>query len=169
MGILYRSFWRVGVMLQLNSRYLIPLLVALSAVSAIAQGANFGQLTLALGFNRETAVVTGHTSGSYSLSSIANRDRSNNRCLGFGDPNPDHVMILENDFSHLKLQVSSGGKDTTLLIQGPNKQTIRCGDDTRENQDASIDDMNWKAGTYKIWVGSLEPGKRWNYRLSAQQ
>ena len=78
-------------------------------------------------------------------------------------------MILENDFSHLKLQVSSGGKDTTLLIQGSNEQTIRCGDDTRENQDASIDDMNWKAGTYKIWVGSLEPGKHWNYRLSAQQ
>ncbi|MGK7876750.1 MAG: hypothetical protein AB4426_26720 [Xenococcaceae cyanobacterium] len=157
------------MILQLNSRSLIALMVALSAAPAIAEVANFEPLTLALGFNREKAVVTGHTGGSYSLSSIANSDRHNKPCIGYGDPHPDHIMILENDFPRLKLQVDSGGEDTTLVVRRSNESTIRCDFGTTDNKDASIEDTNWKAGRYEIWVGSIEAGQRWNYRLSAQQ
>ena len=154
-------------MLQLTCRSWIAIIALLSAAPAIAGGANFAQLTLALGFDRAAAVVIGHTGGSYSLSSIANRDSRNNTCIGYGDTTPDHILVLKDNFPKLTLQVDSGGKDTTLVVRGQGK--IRCGDDTGDNKDASIQDKNWQAGTYEIWVGSMEPGKHWNYRLTAQQ
>lgn len=155
-------------MLALNSRYWVPLIITLSSAPTLAQGANFDSLTLALGFDKSKAVVTGHTEGSYSLSSIANSDRTNQPCIGYGDPNPDHILVLESDFSKLKLKVDSRGKDTTLVIRGPNRNTIRCSFGTPDHPDAQIEDNNWQAGKYEIWVGSMEPGQRQNYSLSAQ-
>lgn len=152
----------------LNRRYWFPLLIILGAAPAIAQEANFGQLKLASGFDKITAVVSGYTSGSYSLSSIANTDRYRRPCVGYGAPNPDHILVLENDFPKLALQVDSGGKDTTLVIRGPDKNTIRCNFGTNDSQDARIEDSDWKAGRYEIWVGSMKSGQRLNYRLSAQ-
>ncbi|MGH2413056.1 MAG: hypothetical protein ACRDEA_05075 [Microcystaceae cyanobacterium] len=156
-------------MLALNSRYWIPVIIMATTAPALAQVANFDSLTLALGFDKSTAVVTGHTGGSYSLSSIANRDRTNKPCIGYGDPNPDHILILESDFPKLKLKVDSRGKDTTLVIRGPNSNIIRCSFGTTDNPDAQVEDTNWQAGNYEIWVGSIEPSQRWNYSLSAQQ
>ncbi|MBZ8182618.1 hypothetical protein [Oscillatoria salina] len=155
-------------MLKLNSSKIIAAIAGLICVPAIAQAANFDQLILAASSGNDSRTVTGHTGGSYLLSAIANRDRHNNPCVGFAAPTPDHTMVLEQDFSTLKLQVNSGGKDTTLVVQGPDN-TVLCGDDTGSNKDASIEDTNWKKGTYKIWVGSFEPSKRWNYTLSAQE
>lgn len=145
-------------------------IATLSAGSALANKANFEKLTLSPGFEASTGVVSGFTGGSTSLPAIvANRDRQNNPCLGFGDPTPDHVMELKRDFSRLRLEVNSNGHDTTLLIQGPDKNSIRCGDDTDSSRDASIEDTNWKAGSYKIWVGSMEAGSRRNYTLTVRE
>ena len=150
-------------------------IATLSAIPALANKANFDKLTLSPGFEASTGVVSGFTGGSTSLPAIvANRDRDNNPCLGFGDPNPDHVMELQRDFSRLRLEVNSRGHDTTLLIQGPDNKSqdnnaIRCGDDTDSSRDASIEDTNWKAGTYKIWVGSMEAGFRRNYTLTVRE
>lgn len=155
-------------MLSSNRPYWIPLLLFISATPAIAQQANFEPLTLANGFNKATAVVRGYTGGSYSLSSIANRDRNNHPCVGFGDPNPDHILVLQNDFPKLALQIDSGGNDTTLVVRGPDNNTIRCNLGSSETQDARIEDSNWKAGRYEIWVGSMQSGQRLNYQLSAQ-
>ena len=90
-------------------------------------------------------------------------------CIGFADPKPDHILVLEKDFPKLNIKVNSGGNDTTLLIVGPDNKTIRCGDDTGRSKDASIKDINWKAGKYKIWVGSFKARSRKNYRLSLQE
>jgi hypothetical protein len=65
--------------------------------------------------------------------------------------------------------VNGGGQDTTLVIRGPNDQTIRCGDDTGSKKDASVKDSNWAAGTYRIWVGSIESGQRVDYSLSVRE
>lgn len=153
----------------LNRLHWLTLMTALVATPAIAQVSNFNRLTLAVGFEKTAAVVTGHTGGAYSLASIANSDRANRPCIGYGDPNPDHIMVLENNFPKLKLQVDSGGKDTTLVIRGPNQNTIRCNFGTDDDKDAKIEDLNWQAGQYEIWVGSMNSGQRVNYRLSAQQ
>ncbi|MDB9511840.1 hypothetical protein PN499_11645 [Kamptonema animale CS-326] len=130
--------------------------------------ANFGTLTLSRGFQPPTAVLRGSTGGSYSLSAIANSDLHKNKCLGFAAPTPDHILILQQDFSRLTIAIDTGGKDTTLLISGPNS-TIHCGDDTGQSKDASIVDSGWKAGTYRIWVGTIESGSKYKYTLSVQE
>ncbi|AFY33646.1 hypothetical protein [Calothrix sp. PCC 7507] len=148
--------------------WLTAILTAIIATPAIAQTSNFGVLKLSPGFNAGEGTVSGYTSGSYSLSAISNRDRDKKACIGFADPNPDHILILEKDFSNLKILVKSGG-DTTLLIKGPDDTTIRCGDDTGKSKDASIEDRNWKSGTYQVWVGTFDSGVKRNYTLTIQQ
>ncbi len=115
-----------------------------------------------------TASVGGSTGGTTSIPAITgSTDRAGNKCLGFGDPNPDHIMTLKSRLSKLTLKVNSGGRDTTIVIQGPNGE-LRCGDDTGSKKDASFSGSDWDTGLYKIWVGSMESGARGNYRLSAQ-
>ena len=147
---------------------ILALTTALFSTPSLAENANFGELRLWPGFKKSSAQIRGYTNGPFSLSSIANRDRNNNACIGFSAPAPDHVIVLEKDFRRLQIKVNSRGKDTTLVIKGPN-DTIRCGDDTNTSKDASISDTNWKAGKYQVWVGSIESGQTWNYTLSIQE
>ncbi|HSM82300.1 MAG TPA: hypothetical protein VLS96_11465 [Nodosilinea sp.] len=145
---------------------LAGLAVALvGGVPAVAQEANFGAFTLSEG--SPATSVNGFTTGIFALSNIAGRDRSGTVCVGFADDTPDHIMVLQKDFATLTLQVNSGGNDTSLLIQGPDGGTVRCGEDTdRRNPDARVQDQNWAPGTYRIWVGSHSQGQRYNYSLS---
>jgi hypothetical protein len=137
----------------------------MGALSALAQGANFDSFNLT--GDSPTASVRGFTNGIFALSNIAGRDRRGAICSGFADSNPDHIMVLQQDFEALTLQVNSGGNDTSLLIQGPNDITVRCGEDTdRRNPDAQVQDQGWSAGTYRIWVGSHNQGQRYNYSLT---
>lgn len=153
---------------RLNGGRILALMAALITFPALAETANFGSLTLSRTSPTSTAVLTGSTGGSFSLSAVANKDVHHHQCFGFAAPTPDHILVLQEDFSSLALQVNSGGKDTTLLIQGPNDSTVRCGDDTGQSKDASVVDSDWKAGSYRIWVGSLEAGVKYNYTLSVK-
>jgi hypothetical protein len=146
----------------------IAITAALGVFPALAQNANFGSITISSNSLASTPSLRGYTDGSFSLSSIANRDRNGNLCLGYADSTPDHILVLEQDFSQLSLRVNSGGGDTTLLVQGPNDNTVRCGDDTRNSPDASVQDSNWSAGRYKVWVGAIDSGARHEYTLTIQ-
>jgi len=146
---------------------LLLAIATIATLPVLAETANFGTLTLSRGFQPPTAVLRGSTGGSYSLSAIANADRHKNKCLGFATPTPDHIIVLQQNFSKLTIKVNSGGKDTTLLVQSGN--TVRCGDDAGQNKDASIVDSDWQAGSYKIWVGTVEPGVKSNYTISVQE
>ncbi len=149
----------IGCLLGLTTATVAP---------ALAESANFDTLNLSPGFSRADGTVRGFTGGSYSLSSIANRDRDGTRCLGFGDTQPDHIMVLQKDFSQLQLKVDTQGKDTTLVVKGPNNTTL-CGDDTGSSKDASINASKWPAGTYEVWVGTFDANARWKYTLTVQQ
>lgn len=155
----------------LHSRILVALAVALSATPAFSQAANFGGLKLSLGFAPATGQASGRTGGTYSLSSIANSDRNNKACIGYGSETPDHIMLLESNFPKLTVEVNSG-KDTTLVIRGPNN-LILCGDDTKTSKgvskDASVEATNLPAGEYRVWVGAIQEGQRWNYSLTVRQ
>ncbi|MCL6750992.1 hypothetical protein KBT16_08380 [Nostoc sp. CCCryo 231-06] len=155
--------------LKFRNGWLLALLTAITATPVIAETANFGTFTLSTNFNPAQGTVQGFTGGSYSLSAISNRDRDQKACIGFADPNPDHIMVLEKDFPQMTIQVDSNGNDTTLLIQGPDQTTIRCGDDTGKSKDASVSDRNWKSGTYRIWVGTFNPGVKRDYTLQVEQ
>jgi hypothetical protein len=133
----------------------------------LAQKYGFSNFSLAAGFNRTAAIVTGYTGGTYSLASIVNQDKYGNPCMGYGDPEPDHIMILEDNFQKLTIQIDSGGQDTTLVVRGPNND-IRCGFGLDRLKDAIIKDSDWQAGQYDIWVGSIVANQRANYRLSVE-
>jgi hypothetical protein len=143
----------------------IGLVMGVAAVGpALAQPANFESFTLSE--DSSSARVGGITTGTFALSSIVGRDRNGAICTGFADASPDHIMVLQQDFTSLAFQVDSGGNDTSLLIQGPNNSTVRCGEDTnRRNPDARVQDQDWPAGTYLIWVGSHHRGQRYSYSL----
>jgi hypothetical protein len=144
---LFVSAWWIGLLM-------------LEAGSSLAQPATFGTLTL--DGKKMSGVLTGSTGGATSLPAIVgNRDRHGRNCLGFGDPNPDHTLVLQKPASKLKLSVVGGSRDTTLVVAGPNG-ALRCGDS------GSIEDSDWQTGTYQIWVGTVEPNKSRNYRLMVQ-
>lgn len=139
----------------------------MGALPSLAQQVNFGSFELS-GAN-PTATVSGFTNGIVALSNLTatGRDRKGNICVGFADTSPDHIMVLQQDFDSLTLQVNSGGNDTTLLVQGPDNDTVRCGEDIdRRNPDARVQDQAWAAGTYRIYVGSHNHGQRYNYSLT---
>lgn len=150
----------------LHSRVLVALAVALSATPAFSQ-ANFGKLKLSSGFSASAGQASGRTGGTYSLSSIANSDRNKKPCIGYGSETPDHIMVLESNFPKLAVEVNSG-KDTTLVIRGPNN-LILCGDDTKTSKDASVEAGNLTPGEYRVWVGTMQEGQRWNYTLTVRQ
>ncbi|MBD2447586.1 hypothetical protein H6G76_10465 [Nostoc sp. FACHB-152] len=149
--------------------WVLAVLAAVTTTPVIAETPNFGKFSLLPGFEASQGKFSGYTGGSYSVSAISNRDRDKNACIGFADPKPDHIMVLEKDFEHLRILVNTGDADTTLLIQGPDDNIIRCGDDTGKSKDASIDDRNWKKGTYQIWVGTFNAGVKRKYTLTVQQ
>ncbi|MEH2423191.1 MAG: hypothetical protein V7K48_20440 [Nostoc sp.] len=155
--------------LQFRGGWLLAILTVITATPVIAETGNFGTLNLSTNFDPAQGRVQGFTGGSYSLSAISNRDHDQKACIGFADPTPDHIMVLEKDFSQLTIQVDSNNNDTTLLIQGPDQTTIRCGDDTGKSKDASVSDRNWKSGTYRIWVGTFNPGVKHDYTLTVEQ
>lgn len=136
--------------------------LALPLVLAAAAQAS-SDVRLSLGFT--SMQTNGETVGSYGLSNIASRDSGGDFCLGYADRSPDHIVTLEQDFSQLTIAVDSSGADTTLLIQGPNNNTVRCNDNaSRQNRDAKIQDA-FTQGTYQVWVGSFESGGRHRYSL----
>ncbi|MGA7934259.1 MAG: hypothetical protein WCA35_11990 [Kovacikia sp.] len=141
--------------------------VLCSAAPAFGETSNFGTLTLSA--DKTIGSLSGTTGGATSLPAIVSSgDIHNNPCLGFGDPTPDHILVLQQSLPKLKLQVNSSNSDTTLVIQGADG-SVRCGDNIGSKKDASMVDTNWAAGSYKVWVGTINPGVRRNYTLTVRQ
>jgi len=144
------------------------LALLVSMAPAVAQTAHPEGITLSA-YPPTDATVTGRIVGSFSLSNIASSDQGGNLCAGFADTNPNHILTLENDFPSLTITVDSG-EDTTLLIQGPDDNSVHCGQDiSRSNLDAQVVGSNWRAGTYRIWVGAHEQGQRFSYSLTVEE
>lgn len=133
------------------------LVTALGATPALAQM----RMTLSPGFSPSDATTRGFTRSSFSLPTLANRDRNNNPCLGYGNnrDTPDYVLNLKSNFPKLQIQVQSQGNSPTLLIQR-NRETVFCGSDTISS--------TFESGTYNIWVGCDE-GTRCDYVLSIRE
>ena len=152
---------------RLSWSHLFITFAIFSAVPVLAQPVNFGTLTL--GSSNSSGSLSGSTGGATSLPAIvSNSDRHDKKCLGFGDSKPDHLLVLKKPFSKLRLKVNSGDQETTIVIKGSD-DSVRCGDNAdSSNKGASLEDSDWQAGTYQVWVGAIEPGVRTNYRLTVQ-
>jgi hypothetical protein len=166
------SAMRASTLSQILAIAALPIGLALASPGAerpaqAADPSNFGVITLS---DSVGATLQGRTGGSYSLAALANRDRDNNACLGYGDSRPDYILVLPKALDRLQLQVDSGGRDTTLVIDGPDG--FRCGDDgpapspgAAPSADAELTEKNWKAGRYRIWIGTVNPADQRSYRL----
>lgn len=156
----------MGRLVLLARRSWLFLAFALVATPVLGQNANFGSVTLSSAMAMGT--LSGTTGGSTSLPALTSRsDRNSNKCLGFGDPNPDHILTLKQPFARLTLQIISNNPDTTLVVEGPDG-VVRCGDNLGSRKTASITDTDWKTGDYKIWVGTAVPGTRRDYTLTVR-
>jgi hypothetical protein len=155
--------------LKFQSSWLLAAIIAIISTPVVAQRANFGTLELSPGFTAEQGITTGYTGGSYSLSAISNRDKDKKVCIGFGDPNPDHILVLEEEFDKLTISIDSGGQDTTVFIKSFDDAAVRCGDDTGSSKDGSVSDRHWKKGMYQLWVGTFNPGVKAKYTLKIQE
>jgi hypothetical protein len=151
--------------------WLFAVIILANTRLASGQTPNFATLKLSSGMKPMEQKVSGVTGGIYSLSIIRGRDKNKNVCIGFAESNPDYILVLEENFNNLTILVNSSDKDTdtTLLIKGPDKETVRCGDDTGKSKDASVSDKQWTKGTYQIWVGISERGLKRNYTLTVEQ
>lgn len=133
---------------------------------AMANPANFASLSLSPGFSSQT--VKGYTKGAIALYRIVGeRDMHKNMCLGYGSPNPDHMLVLKKNVNPIKLQVNSQ-RDTTLLIKGPGNH-LYCLDDSANGKDAGWLPEQLPAGKYSIWVGSFERGQQFRYTVTAEE
>ena len=146
--------------------YLAVLPLLLIAPPVLAQASNFGSVTLSAA--APNGVSRGTTGGSTSLPAIiGNNDRNNNKCLGFGDPNPDHILVLKDHFARLTLQVSANSPDMTLVVAGPDG-VVRCGDNIGSRSSINLTDADWKPGEYRIWVGTMVPNVRRSYTFNVR-
>jgi hypothetical protein len=153
---------------------LLPAVLGLSMTAIAADQANFDTIRLAPGFSPEKqGTALGNTGGGVSMLSIANQDNQGDLCLGYTAYRdmPDYILILEQDFDRLSIQVEGRGSDTTLMVKGPEGKNavVRCDDNSGEGSNPLVEDTNWKAGKYEIWVGAKEANQRQSYKLVIQQ
>lgn len=118
---------------------------------------NFGTVTLAAGFNPDPHVVEGTSGGQ------VRADAKSSECKGWIAEDPDHVLIAATEFSLMRLVVSAGEADTTLVVQRPDGVFL-CDDDGGGSRQPLVSGA-FAPGTYRIWVGTFEPQTASPYRL----
>jgi hypothetical protein len=113
--------------------------------------------------------VRGYAKGTVALfKTLGDRDSAQQRCMGYGSLAPDHTMEIEPKTSAVTLQIKTRSQDTTLVVQGPDNQLYCADDSSKGTKDAGLTLTEPKAGTYKVWVGTFEPGTGVRYLLSVQ-
>jgi hypothetical protein len=141
------------------TRRIAVILVAILWVAPVS--ATFEDFDLSPGFLPDPTTGTGLSGGRVDAATYGNT--SHGPCTGMIDDTPDHTMVLRQDFSQLRVQVDSG-QDTSLVIRGPGG--LRCNDDS-DGLNPVIEGY-WPAGTYQIYVGSVESGTH-NYSISISE
>jgi hypothetical protein len=113
--------------------------------------------------------VRGYTKGSVAFfKTLGDRDRAQNRCMGYGSLVPDHTLEIQKRTAEVTLQVKTQGQDTTLVVAGPDNRLYCADDSLTGGKDAGLVLKNLGTGTYKIWVGTFDPGEGTRYQLSIQ-
>ena len=131
----------------------LPLLQAHEGLRA--QQPTFGHAVLQTGFMPDPHILRGQSGGR------VNAQQVNAQCRGWISPNPSHVVDLRTNFQWLRMFIESQG-DTTLMVQTP-MNTVICNDDTYGLNPAT--EGAFRAGTYRIWVGSYNQNEQLPYEL----
>ena len=81
-------------------------------------------------------------------------------CDGYVNPQPNHILVLQNFFEFLKIEVESSN-DTTILVQGPGG--VWCNDDSYNTN--PVIEGEWQEGRYQIWIGSYKENSTNDYQI----
>ncbi len=132
-------------------RFITILALSVLGCSASAQ-------TLTPGFSPDPQTLRGTAGGP--VDGSAHGSTPLGGCFGSIPSNPQHVLTLTEHFDWLSIQVTSSG-DTTLVVQGPIGWW--CTDDTVGLNPGMSG--QWAPGTYRVFVGSYNPGENLPYTL----
>lgn len=113
-------------------------------------------LTLSPGFMPDPMQRTFVSGGGQEASQMFGLDMQGTECSGTISQTPDHVMTLTDGFDFLRVWNQSDA-DTTLIIDGPGRFLL-CDDDGGSGLNELIEHTNWRAGEYRIYVGSYSGG-----------
>ncbi|AVI63182.1 hypothetical protein [Halomonas sp. GFAJ-1] len=132
---------------------------AIITTGLLAAGHSYAQernLRLSPGFMPDPMQRTFVSGGEQEASQIFGRDMREIACSGSISQTPDHVMTLTDDFDFLRVWNQSDA-DTTLIIDGPGRFLL-CDDDGGRGLNELIEHRDWRAGDYRIYVGSYDGG-----------
>jgi hypothetical protein len=153
-------------------RWLMVAVIAAGLTTAMPTRAELVQgdtILLGAAGTSQSVDVRGYAKGSVALfKTLGDRDSAQQRCMGYGSLTPDHTVNIEQKASALTFQVKTRSQDTTLVVQGPNNQLYCADDSSKGAKDADLTISDPKVGTYKVWVGTFEPGAGVRYLLSVQ-
>lgn len=83
-------------------------------------------------------------------------------CAGYYAGTPEHVVRIRRDVDYLRLETDAEGDPTLMLVADDG--AVYCDDDGGEGYNARIEG-SFPPGTYRVYVGSYEPGRSAAYRL----
>jgi hypothetical protein len=120
--------------------------------------------TLARNFRPDPVKLEGTGGGGVSLADLAGVAE---HCRGFGDRQPNHTIVLTDNFPLFDLLVYTNNinDDPTMLLKGDNG-IVACNEPQGRNPQIS---QRLPKGTYQIWVGSKTANQRFNYTLSLSE
>ncbi len=152
---------------QILSKVALTIVAVLCGVPGLANAQQLFATTLTLDSVSTKQVIRGVTLGAVELHYlVGDRDSFQNRCMGFGSVEPDHVLKVSSNIKTLNLQVISKNQDTTIVVKGNGK--VYCADDSSLGKDAGITLSDLKSGDYSLWVGSFEAQQKIPYSLTIQ-
>lgn len=136
-------------------RYLLTAVCALALAGPVAAqdfnaSPNYGDITLAPGFQPDPHLVSLRAGGSISATNAGSG------CSGYITNAPDFRFYWSGKGS-LNIMISVLSRsDTTLVVNGPNGEWY-CDDDSGEDTNPLVT-LGSNAGRYEIWVGTYSSG-----------
>jgi hypothetical protein len=153
---------------QSNMRKLGWGTLASIAAALVIAAPSFAQSTISLrrNFRPDPVSVKGNGGGNVSLASIAGIAGN---CRGFTNAEPNHKVILTENFPLLDLLVYTNNvnDDPTMLIKSSNGIVI-CADDESGGRYPQAYERLPK-GTYQVWIGSKTINQSFPYTLSVSE
>ena len=141
----------------------VPVIVAHQPVQVQQFAFNVNQyrntVEIQTGFEPDPYMMRGHAAGRIPSRRLGLPDA----CPGFWTNQPQHVVSLPYGMRYFRVDTISR-QDTTLAIVTPDGQ-VWCDDDSAGNYNARLEGQ-FPAGTYAVYVGTYQRGRRANYRIA---
>ena len=119
------------------------------------------QVALQHRFTPNPLILEGISGGELEASEVVKtKETSTGYCYGYVNAQPNHILVLENFFDFLKIEVESN-HDTTIVIEGPGG--VWCNDDSYTTN--PVIEGEWQEGSYKIWIGSYQENSSNSYQI----